>query len=204
MNWIVQPPAVYRWCCPGALFRKQGGGRTIYLTFDDGPVPEVTPQVLDILSHYGVCATFFMVGENVRRYPDLFAEVKRRGHSVGNHTMRHLQGSCVTSRTYMRDVLEADNLIGSRLFRPPHGWMRPRQFRALKQKYKVVMFDVVTRDYSRLLTPEDVLRNVQRYTRSGSVIVFHDSLKSCPRTLSILPQAIEWLQAQDYTFAALE
>lgn len=205
---IERPPRLFRMFFPSALFRVPVGKRClpsdVYLTFDDGPVPEVTPQVLDILDRYGVRATFFMVGDNVRRHPELFQQVLGRGHSVGNHTMHHLQGSHVTTKRYLRDIMEAHALIGSRLFRPPHGWMRPRQSRAMQRMFKPVMYDLVTRDYSWRLSPEQVFDNVRRYARPGSIIVFHDSLKSRDRVLEALPRALQWLIAQGYTFGVLD
>lgn len=201
MSFIEQPPLLYRLIFPEAVWRiKRRDGPAVYITFDDGPIPEITPQVLDILDRFGVKATFFMVGDNVRRNPQLLDEVLRRGHAVGNHTMHHLQGVHTTWRTYARDVAEADALICSRLFRPPHGILRPAQMRAINARYNVVMYDVVTRDYSRQLTADDVFKNVVRYARDGSIIVFHDSLKAAPRVLDALPRALEWLKAQGYAF----
>ena len=196
---VEQPPMPYRLLFPEAIWRlKTRGRRVAYLTFDDGPVPEVTPWVLDTLEHYGVKATFFMVGDNVRRHPDLFEEIRRRGHSYGNHTMHHMQGMKVSCHSYLRDITEADHLIGSPLFRPPHGLMSWRQGRAIKRHYNVVMYDVVTRDYNPELSGERVFATVRRATRNGSVIVFHDSIKAADRMRYALPRAIEWLQAEGY------
>ena len=131
--FIEQPPLIYRILFPEAIWRlKRGGSKKVFITFDDGPIPEVTPWVLDLLDSYGIKATFFLVGDNVRRYPELFEEIKRRGHSYGNHTMHHLQGFKVTTHRYMRDITEADQLIGSSLFRPPHGLIRWKQARGIK------------------------------------------------------------------------
>lgn len=202
---IEQPPLFYRLLFPEAIWRiKHRGERpVVYLTFDDGPIPEETPWVLDLLDKYGIKATFFMVGDNVRRHPELLEEVRRRGHSYGNHTMHHLQGLKVTTRRYLRDVSEANRLIDSPLFRPPHGILRPRQAKALNQKYNIIMYDLVTRDYSKKLTGEQVFHNVRRYTRNGSIIVFHDSLKASVNMRYALPKAIEWLLAQGYEFKTL-
>ncbi|MDE6160057.1 MAG: polysaccharide deacetylase family protein [Muribaculaceae bacterium] len=201
---IERPPLLYRLLFPEALWRyKRHKRRVVYLTFDDGPIPEVTPWVLDILDRYGVKATFFMVGDNVRRHPELLAEVRRRGHSVGNHTMHHLQGMKVTARNYWRDISAAAELIDSTLFRPPHGIMRWKQAAVIKHHYNIVMYDLVTRDYSRKLGPERVMDNVRRYARNGSVIVFHDSLKAERNLRAVLPQAIEWLLQQGYEFEPL-
>lgn len=202
---IEQPPLLYRLLFPEAIWRikRKGGARVVYLTFDDGPIPEETPWVLDLLDRYGIKATFFMVGDNVRRHPELYAEVRRRGHNVGNHTMHHLQGMKVRSVRYLRDISEADALIDSPLFRPPHGLLRWKQAKAIKQHYNIVMYDLVTRDYSRKLNGEQVLRNVKRYARDGSLIVFHDSLKALDNLRYALPRAIEWLQQEGYRFESI-
>lgn len=160
--------------------------------------------MLDLLDREGIKATFFMVGDNVKRNPELFEEIKRRGHSYGNHTMHHRQGFKTRSKTYLRDILEADDLIESSLFRPPHGLMRWGQAYVIKKHYNIVMYDLVTRDYSKKLTPEQVLQNVKRYARPGSIIVFHDSLKAWPNMHKALPEAIRWLKSQGYEFCPLE
>ena len=201
---IERPPLLYRLLFPEALWRlNRRRRRVVYLTFDDGPIPEQTPWVLAILDRYGVKATFFMVGDNVRRHPGLLEEVRRRGHSVGNHTMHHLQGMKVATDRYLADVAEADALIDSTLFRPPHGIMRWKQSRALRARYNIIMYDLVTRDYSAKLSPDEVVANVRRYARNGSIIVFHDSLKAAPNMRPALPQAIEWLLSQGYEFEPL-
>ena len=198
---IERPPLLYRLLFPEAIWRiKKNRQKVVFLTFDDGPIPEVTPWVLDTLDKYGVKATFFMVGDNVARHPELYEEVKRRGHSVGNHTMHHLQGMKVTSYRYMHDITEANDLIDSPLFRPPHGLLRWKQARAIKDRYNIVMYDLVTRDYSKKLTPEKVFGNVRRFARNGSIIVFHDSLKAEKNIKTVLPQAIEWLRSRGYSF----
>ena len=200
---IEQPAWFLRWLYPDALWRMNKHERAVYLTFDDGPIPEVTPWVLDVLDHYGIKATFFMVGDNVRRHPELLEEVRRRGHAVGNHTMHHLQGMKVTAYRYMHDISEANDLIDSPLFRPPHGLLRWKQARAIKDRYNLVMYDLVTRDYSKKLNPEQVFNNVRRYARNGSIIVFHDSLKAEKNMKAVLPRAIEYLRSLGYEFEPL-
>ena len=185
------------------MIPQREGEKKVYLTFDDGPIPEVTPRLLDLLDSYGIKATFFMVGDNVRKYPELFADVKRRGHRVGNHTMHHLQGLRESKDAYLADVADADRYIGSDLFRPPHGWMKRSQGKELSAKYRIVMYDLVTRDYSKHLDAGDVFDNVKKYARPGSIIVFHDSLKSLPRLFEALPKSIEWLMEQGYKFDVL-
>jgi len=136
----------------------------------------------------------------VRKYPEVCEEVKRRGHKLGNHTMHHLQGLHEGRDSYVSDVAEADAYIGSNLFRPPHGWLKKSQRKALQEKYKIIMYDLVTRDYSKRLNADEVFENVKRYARPGSIIVFHDSLKSLPRLFDALPRSIEWLLKEGYEF----
>ncbi|MBR1881979.1 MAG: polysaccharide deacetylase family protein [Muribaculaceae bacterium] len=197
---VERPPLLYRMLFPETVWRIHKRRHTVYLTFDDGPIPEVTPWVLDTLDHYGIKATFFCVGENVQRNPALFEEIKRRGHSVGNHTMNHLQGSKVTTRNYLLNVFHAHELIGSNLFRPPHGLLRWGQSKVLRSRFAIIMYDLVTRDYSKKLTGEQVFDNVKRFARNGSIIVFHDSLKAERNLRYTLPRAIEWLREQGYGF----
>ncbi|MBP5561785.1 MAG: polysaccharide deacetylase family protein [Muribaculaceae bacterium] len=201
--FIERPPLLYRMLFPETVWRIHKRDHTVYLTFDDGPIPEVTPWVLDTLDRYGIKATFFCVGQNVERYPELFEELKRRGHSVGNHTMNHLQGAHVTTRTYLHNVFKAHDLIGSTLFRPPHGLLRWGQSKVLRSRFAIIMYDLVTRDYSSKLTPDRVVDNVRHYARNGSIIVFHDSLKAWHNLETALPAAIEWLIDQGYSFGTI-
>lgn len=200
--FIEQPARFLRWLYPHALWRMERQERCVYLTFDDGPIPEATPFVLDALDEAGAKATFFMVGDNARRHPHLLDEVRRRGHRVGNHTFNHIGGLRWSAWKYLGNVRKAESLLQSdRLFRPPHGWMGPVQYRVMRHTgWRVVMWDVVTRDYSNRLTAEEVLANVKRYTRNGSIITFHDSLKSIDKLHKILPQALRWLKDQGYEF----
>ncbi|MDR0412924.1 MAG: polysaccharide deacetylase family protein [Dysgonamonadaceae bacterium] len=201
---IEQPPFLYRILFPGAHWRLQPSEKAVYLTFDDGPIPEMTPWVLDLLDAYRIKATFFCVGDNVRKYPEVYQQIIDRGHRTGNHTCHHLQGLQVSTEQYLRDVDEAAQLIRSRLFRPPHGHLRFPQFFALRKRFKIIMWDVVTRDYSRLVDARQVFDNVKRYTRPGSVIIFHDSLKADAKIREALPKSIEWLIEQGYTFKTIE
>ena len=198
---FIEQPAVYlRWLYPRALWRMDRHERAVYLTFDDGPIPEATPFILDVLKEHGVKATFFMVGDNVRKYPDLYQRVLDEGHQVGNHTHNHISGLRRSLREYSYNVEKANAYIKSNLFRPPHGWMRIPQYALLRRKYKVVMWDLVTRDYSKWMTAENVISNVKRYARNGSIITFHDSLKSIDKLRTALPESIKWLKEQGYEF----
>lgn len=200
---IEQLPTVYRKFFPGTVWRLPQEEKTVYLTFDDGPIPEVTTFVLDLLRERGIKATFFCVGDNVRKHPDVFRKVLEEGHLVGNHTFNHLQGLYTSSMKYISNVVKADELIKSPLFRPPHGILRYLQFMTLRKKFKIVFWDVVTRDYNRKLSGEEVLGIVRKYTRNGSIIVFHDSLKAEKNIRYALPKAIDYLMAEGYKFEVL-
>ncbi|MBN2766025.1 MAG: polysaccharide deacetylase family protein [Paludibacteraceae bacterium] len=178
--------------------------KVIYLTFDDGPVPGVTPKVLDILDKYNWKATFFCVGENVTKYPELYADILKRGHNTANHTFNHMKGFQHSKEEYVENVEKAANCIDSKLFRPPHGRIKPSQLRILKKKYKIIMWDVITHDYDKKLSPEQVLGNVKRYLRKGSIVVFHDSLKAEKNVLEALPRAIEFWQNNGFSWALLD
>ncbi|MDR3269010.1 MAG: polysaccharide deacetylase family protein [Tannerella sp.] len=201
--FIEQPPWVYRVIFSGAVWRQPGKEKCVYLTFDDGPVPEVTPWVLDLLDTFHLKATFFCVGDNVRKYPEIYRMIRERGHRVGNHTHNHIQGIRFRSKNYLANVEKAAEWIRSDLFRPPHGHMRYPQLSGLKKKYRIVMWDVVTRDYSPHMTSQGVFNVVKKYTRNGSIIVFHDSLKAVDRMKEALPQSLEWLLKQGYQFKVL-
>jgi len=178
--------------------------RAVYLTFDDGPIPEVTPWVLDVLDKYRIKATFFMVGDNVRKHPDEFKMVVERGHRVGNHTYNHLKGMAVHTDHYVANIDKADCYLSTNLFRPPHGLMRLRQYRALCERYHIIMWDLVTRDYNPKLNGRQILRKVQQYARPGSIITFHDSLRATHNLYYALPRAIEWLLAEGYEFKVFD
>lgn len=201
---IEQPSMWLRWLYPRATWRMNRHEKAVYLTFDDGPIPEATPFILDTLKHYGIKATFFMVGDNARKYPELHQRVVNEGHRIGNHTHNHISSFRHSIRKYSYNVEKANAYLHTNLVRPPHGWMRWGQYAWLGRKYRIVMWDLVTRDYSKWMTADDVFNNVKRYARNGSIITFHDSLKSIDKLRTALPQAIEWLQAQGYAFKIFE
>jgi len=200
--FIEQPSDYLRGIYPQALWRINPREKAVYLTFDDGPIPLVTPWVLSQLKHEGIKATFFMVGDNVRKYPDVYQMVVDGGHRIGNHTFNHISGFRHTSRFYLENTDKANELLNTKLFRPPHGWMRWEQYLVLRHYYRIVMWDVVTRDYSKKLRGPQVLANVMKYTRRGSIITFHDSLKSWDNgnLQYALPAAIRFLKSEGYEF----
>lgn len=199
----VQFPRFLRPLWGNILWRKHPSSKVIYLTFDDGPVPEVTPLVLDILDAHGIKATFFCVGENVTKHPEVYAEVIRRGHITGNHTFNHLKGFSVSTEQYLDNIAKASLVIDSKLFRPPHGQITFKQKRALKADYSIIMWDIITHDYNQHLTPSTILKTIKRYSRSGSLVVFHDSIKAKENMLAVLPQAIAFWKAEGYSFGVL-
>ena len=188
----------------GVLWRKDMSRPVVYLTFDDGPIPEVTPQLLDILHEKGVKATFFMVADNAVKYLDLLHRVREEGHSIGNHTYHHLRGTCYPIADYMRDVEQADAVLQTRLFRPPYGRMTCSEKRALRQAgYTIVLWDILTHDYDAAYSADRLFDIVRRNVRYGSIINFHDSLKSGSRMLAAVPRVIDYLQSQGYAFEVL-
>ena len=202
--FIEQVPGFVRGLFPKALWRMNPDEKAVYLTFDDGPIPVVTPWVVELLGRYDIKATFFMVGDNVRKHPQEFRQVIEAGHRVGNHTFNHLKGLFTETNEYLDNVEKADALIHSKLFRPPHGMLRRSQYKELSKHYQFVMWDLVTRDYSNRLCGEDVLTKVKKYVRNGSIITFHDSLRSEDNLRYALPRAIEWLLEQGYEFKLFE
>ena len=219
---IEQPSKWLRRLYPGALWRGNPEEKAVYLTFDDGPIPEVTPWVIDQLERYGVKATFFMVGDNISKYPEIFRLVVEKGHRMGNHTFNHIRGfsrKYFTSYSYLENTEKAYDLMREQmkglncsesqlrplLFRPPHGHMGWAQYITLKRRYRIVMWDLVTRDYSKKLRGPQVLANVLRYTRNGSIITFHDSLKSWQNgnLQYALPRAIEFFMEEGYQMKML-
>ena len=198
---------IFQTLYPYAIFRT---GRGVYLTFDDGPIPEVTSKVLDILAKYNVPATFFMVGENIDKHPDVFHQVIDAGHAFGNHTYNHLKGWITSGMDYARNIekwneaVERQGVEVPLLFRPPYGKADLLQrWHLIDLGYHIYYWDVLTRDYDASVTPEQMFEQIKRETRSGSIINFHDSLKSNERMLAVLPQVIEWLQAQGYELRKL-
>jgi peptidoglycan-N-acetylglucosamine deacetylase len=198
---MVRLPRVPRWTqwvFPQMEWRVPGV--SAHLTFDDGPHPEITPWVLDQLEKGHVKATFFLVGNNAKKYPYLVEEILRRGHQVGNHTTNHLRGTACSTRDYMQDVIEAENYTSTKLFRPPYGRLRRKQMLELiKRGYRIIMWEVLSYDFDEELTSEDCLKILQKNTRSGSIVVFHDSEKAWPRLEKCLPLYLMWLKQKGLT-----
>lgn len=201
--FIEHPTFLLQRIYPKGIFRKDPSDHSVCLTFDDGPIPEVTPWLLDVLDRYGVKATFFVVGDNVRKHPEIFRMIVERGHVIGNHTFNHVRSLYMRTPDFIDNVKKCDGYFKSHLFRPPHGIMRRWVYRYMMCKYDIVFYDVVTRDYSNKQTGPQVVENVKRYTRNGSIIVFHDSLRSRENLQYALPKSIEWLREMGYGFKTL-
>lgn len=204
---MIRIPAILRLLAfrRDVIFRVGDGKPSVYLTFDDGPIPESTPELLRMLADADAKATFFMVADNARRYPHLHNAVIDAGHSIGNHTFHHRPPFKDSMEEFMRDVALADSYLHSRIFRPPHGLMWPSQQKALIDVgYKVVMFDLNTLDYRADQTPEGITDLVGRYVRPGCVINFHDSLKSIAKLREALPSVLRLLRDRGYAFSTIE
>jgi peptidoglycan/xylan/chitin deacetylase (PgdA/CDA1 family) len=198
------PPFFFRFFSPEHLVCQiPVQEKKIFLTFDDGPVPEMTPQVLQILSEYGAKATFFMVGDNVKKHPEVCEQVVAGGHVAGNHTFHHLNGWKTAPAAYAEDVRRCDPLIHTRLFRPPYGRFTPSQYMILRKDYLFVMWSVLTWDFLHRVAPEECLENAIRNTKPGDIVVFHDSLKAASNMLFTLPRYLDHFRKKGYTFEVI-
>jgi len=180
-----------------------GRSDEIFLTFDDGPIPVITPQVLNILDSFQAKATFFCVGDNVRKYPEIYQQIIDRGHATGNHTFHHLDGWKTDPETYLDNIARCSEVVNSKLFRPPYGKLRPSLIGRIKKDYTIIMWSVLTGDFDKEARPEKILENSIQHTSGGSIVVFHDSLKAADRMLYALPRFIEYFSLKGYTFSSL-
>jgi len=202
--YLIHTPTFIQNMFPNFMWRMETEEPTLYLTFDDGPIPEVTPWVLDQLAKYNAKATFFCVGDNVRKHPDIFKLIRKHGHAVGNHTFNHLSGWANDNLPYFHNIRNCAELVDSNLFRPPYGKIRPTQVQFLLRHYKIVMWDVLSGDFDNTVTPDKCLENVIKNSRPGSIIVMHDSLKARTNLMHALPGVLEHFSEQGYRFAQLQ
>ena len=208
---FITTPKILRLLYPSLSWEMPKGEKKIYLTFDDGPHPTITPQVLEILKKCNAKATFFCVGSNVKKYKDTFELIKKEGHSVGNHTFNHEKGLITKTKDYVYSVIEADALIQSPLFRPPHGRIKFSQIKTLKKKLrnsetlkvKIVAWTVISYDWDKSLTPDDCFNNVIKNAGDGSIIVFHDSEKALNNMIPALIKVLEYYTERGFTFEKL-
>lgn len=178
--------------------------KVMYLTFDDGPIPEVTPEVLDILKTHKAKATFFCVGTNAEQHPEILERLAVEGHSIGNHTFSHANGWNSSQFAYLRDYQRCQEILGTSLFRPPYGRIKRQQVQALKRKTRIIMWDVLSGDWDAKVSPEQCLQNVTKHAKAGSIIVFHDSLKARSNVLYALPRFLAHFGAQGYRFESIQ
>lgn len=208
--YLVKTPFWLRWLYPSLTWRMPGNEKCIYLTFDDGPIPVVTPFVLETLKKFDAQATFFCIGENVMKYPEIYQQVLQAGHGIGNHTFNHMKGWVTPDDIYLENVMQCRQLVKSDLFRPPYGRGKRSQYRKLiaglgskNDQFRIIMWDVLSGDFDTKLSPPTCLQNVLRNTVPGSIVVFHDSLKAFDRLEYALPRALEFWQKQGYVFKPL-
>ena len=201
---IINPAILSGLIFPRFTYRIKDSEDCVFLTFDDGPHPVLTPFVLNALANYGAKATFFMLGSHVEKYPDLLKRIIDEGHAIGNHTYSHPNGWQTDNTTYLKDVNLASACIKSKLFRPPYGRIRPSQSKCLLQDYKVVMWDVMSYDFHPEVKPEKCLSNVLDNVKGGSIVVFHENDKAFSKLQYALPKVLELLSSKGFRFLPLQ
>lgn len=203
---MIRTPGIIKNIFSNVHWGNQNKGKYIYFTFDDGPIPEVTPWVLDQLKEFNAQATFFCVGENIKKNPLVFQRILNEGHSIGNHTYNHLDGWKTENKQYLKNVLKCDEVIDSFLFRPPYGRLTPAQFRLINNRLnlQVVLWDILSEDYNTKISPQKCLDNVVNYAKPGDIVVFHDSLKAQKNLKYALPKSLEILSKEGYQFLPLQ
>lgn len=199
LRWL-RAPGIARKLFPNLIWRYPSEAKKVYLTFDDGPIPESTLWTLDLLKKKKVKASFFCVGDNVRKYPELFQQIIDEGHAVGNHTYNHLKGWSVETKEYLDNVKKAAKIIPSNLFRPPYGQIKRAQIKQLLPEHKIIMWDVLSGDYRADITPEECLADVLKVVRPGSIISFHNNVKAEKNMRFTVPRLIDELKLQGYEF----
>ncbi len=200
---LIQPKSFLKQLYPKALWNVNTTEKELFLTFDDGPIPDLTEWVLDTLKEYNAKATFFCVGANILKHPHLFERIKAEGHTVANHTMRHTKGFKNSVATYLSEVNSCEELTKTKLFRPPYGQLKPSQYKALiNAGYQVVMWDVISYDYERI-TPQQCLNNAVKHSKAGSVVLFHDNVKACENLKHTLPLFLKHFANLQFKFKSL-
>lgn len=198
--FLPKSPQIIKALYSQLIWEIPNNSNKIYLTFDDGPTPEITDWTLDILKKHQIKATFFCLGQNVEKHPEIFQRIIDEGHAIGNHSYSHLSGWKSKDEDYFKDVDKASSKIDSKLFRPPYGRITKSQAKYLKQDYNIIMWSVLSGDYDSKTSPEKCLDNVIKNTTGGSIIVFHDSEKASTNLKYALPKAIELLSEKGFVF----
>jgi peptidoglycan/xylan/chitin deacetylase (PgdA/CDA1 family) len=200
---LVRIPRILKGLFPGITWEVQDSQPVLYLTFDDGPTPGITHEVLSLLERFHAKATFFCIGRNVERHPETYQEIIHGGHLTGNHTYSHLKGWFTANQEYYDDISLAAQFIKSGLYRPAYGMITPAQTRFVRQTYHIVMWSVMSYDYAYNTSPEQCLKNVIRFAKPGSVIVFHDSVKASDKVLYALPRVLEYYAEKGMAFKSI-
>lgn len=198
--YLARSPLLLRRIYASLTWRIAGTERRIFLTFDDGPIPEITPWVLGQLKTYNAKATFFCIGDNVKKHHSIFDEIKDAGHGIGNHTFHHINGWKSSLNEYVEDTKNCNELVDSNLFRPPYGRIKRSQIKSLLPDYKIIMWDVLSRDFDKTLSIDKGFQYIKKHVRPGSIIVFHDSVKAWPRLKELLPLTLEYFSKAGYSF----
>lgn len=198
-----RPPKLLHKVFPSRIWGIPVSDRSVFLTFDDGPDPEITPWLLDFLKEQNIPATFFCVGENVERYPELYLRILEEGHRTGNHTMKHLNGMKADKKTYLRSIEEAGKLIDSNLFRPPYGRLNIRLDKQLSRRFRIIMWTWLSKDYDKTIPVETIIEAADTI-RPGDILVFHDNIKTKDRLRSLLPPVIEKLRSGGFVFRSID
>lgn len=201
--YFIKTPELLKRLYPNQVWSLPAREKSIYLTFDDGPTPGVTDWVLETLAERKAKATFFLVGDNVKKHPELVKQMVKQGHHIGNHTQNHLNGWSTETRDYVRNTLKCAEVLESNLFRPPYGRITRRQAAIMKKRFKIIMWDVLSGDFDKSISKEKVLRNVLSNTVPGSIIVFHDSLKAESRMKYALPRVLDHFASEGFKFRSI-
>ena len=202
--YFVKTPSFIKNLFPAYIWNIPTSEKVLYLSFDDGPHPEITPWVLDMLKSYNAHATFFCLGKNVERNPEVFKRIQSENHRIGNHGYLHLSGWKTNNIPYFHDVRKGAEISGSKLFRPPYGRLKPSQIKYLLKSNRIVMWDVMSGDFDKKLHPDKCLNNVIRFAESGSIVVFHDSKKAFRRLKYALPKVLDHFSNKGYIFKSIQ
>lgn len=202
--YIVKTPAIVKTIFSELVWNIPTDEKEVFITFDDGPIPDITPWVLDLLGEYQFKATFFCVGDNVRKYPEIFDRILEEGHCVGNHTYNHLNGWSTSHEEFMQNIEKCDNAFYSNIFRPPYGKLKPSQSSALKNNKTIVMWDILSGDFDPNISKEKCLKNVIDNYKYGSVIVFHDNVKAEVNLKYVLPLFLDHLYENGFVSSSLK
>jgi peptidoglycan-N-acetylglucosamine deacetylase len=201
--YLVKTPEIIKPLARNLLWNIPDSANELFLTFDDGPTPEITEQILDILADYSARATFFCVGKNASAHPEIVTRIKSEGHHLGHHSYNHLDGWKTSAYRYAHDVLLGSKVIESSLFRPPYGHLTMTQYQLLKKRFRLIMWDVLSGDFDPGVSALTCHQNVMKHTVAGSIVVFHDSLKASGRTLVALPLILRDFKARGYSFSPI-